>query len=133
VKVRARRCGEGTGERLDSRLRQTENDTREKFVGTRFYEDAGGNSAAFFRCRKSTPGNLGLSFEFWQKGVKCNMWGYPLDIHKMSGVLFAKVVRPRKRSSLAKAGRGDRPGMQLGPGSFDDSSSGFGAGFVKRQ
>jgi hypothetical protein len=35
----------------------------------------------------------------------------------MSGVVFAKVVRPRKRSSPAKAGRGDRSGVQLGPGS----------------
>ncbi len=50
----------------------------------------------------------------------------------MSGVLFAKVVAAEGAFLQAKAGRGDRPGVKLGPGLFDDSSflvrAGFGSG-----
>jgi hypothetical protein len=44
----------------------------------------------------------------------------------MSGVLFAKVVAAEGAFLQAKAGRGGRPGVKLGPGLFDDSSFGCG-------
>ena len=59
---------------------------------------------------------------------------YPLDIHKMSGVLFAEAwVFGEAFLPKANAGRGDRPGVRSGLGLFDDFSSGFGAGFGNRQ
>src|ERR1019366_4920418 len=68
-----------------------------------------------------------LLFRFSLKGAKYKMLCYPLDIHKMSGVLFAEAwVFGKGSSPRAKAGRGDHPGVKLGPRFFDDSSFWFG-------